>query len=91
MADGFSLEAMLDAVATAVANKLRAQPDSGGPKIQPRLLSIEQAGQYLNRSAHSVRHLISAGKLPVVKIDNRIFLDLRDLDRVIEQSKQVAI
>ena len=79
----------VEAIATGVAAKLRASPESA--RIAPRLLSIGKAGEYLSRSAHSVRHLIKAGKLPVVKIDNRIFLDIRDLDRAIEKSKQVAI
>jgi len=79
----------IEALAAAVAGKLRATSENG--KIAPRLLSIDQGGEYLSRSAHAIRHLIKAGKLPVVKIDNRIFLDVRDLDRVIEKSKQVAI
>jgi hypothetical protein len=78
----------IEAIATAVAGKL-GTPENG--KVRPRLLSIDQGGEYLSRSAHSIRHLIKAGKLPVVKIDGRIFLDIRDLDRAIENSKQVAI
>jgi hypothetical protein len=79
----------VEAIATGVAAKLRASSES--TRIAPRLLSIEQAGEFLSRSAHSVRHLIKAGKLPKVKIDGRIFLDIRDLDRIIEKSKQVAL
>jgi hypothetical protein len=79
----------IDALAAAVAGKLRASSENG--KIGPRLLSIDRGGEYLSRSAHSIRHLIKAGKLPVVKIDGRIFLDIRDLDRIIEKSKQVAL
>ena len=79
----------IEAMAGAVAGKLRGAAENG--KIAPRLLSVDQSSEYLSRSAHSIRHLIKAGKLPVVKIDNRIFLDIRDLDRAIEKSKQVAI
>jgi Helix-turn-helix domain len=79
----------IEAIAAAVAGKLRAASENG--KITPRLLSVGQGGEYLSRSAHSIRHLIKAGKLPVVKIDGRIFLDIRDLDRAIENSKQVAL
>jgi hypothetical protein len=85
----FDSEEIIDALATALAVKLRASSES--TKIAPRLLSIEQGGEYLSRSAHSVRHLIKAGKLPVVKIDGRIFLDTRDLDQTIEKSKHVAL
>jgi hypothetical protein len=79
----------IEAIASAVAGKLGTPSENG--KVKPRLLSIDQCGEYLSRSAHSIRHLIKAGKLPVVKIDGRIFLDIRDLDRAIENSKQVAI
>ena len=79
----------IEAIASAVAGKLRPSDENG--KTAPRLLSIALAAEYLSRSAHSVRHLIKAGKLPVVKIDGRIFLDIRDPDRIIENSKQVAI
>ena len=93
MQNGLNLDAFVDALAEKVADRVGARlaQANNGTTIKPRLLSIEQAGQYLSRSAHSVRHLITAGKLPVVKLDNRIFLDVRDLDRVIDESKQVAL
>jgi hypothetical protein len=85
--DPEEIEAM--AGAGAVAGKLRSAAENG--KIAPRLLSVDQGSEYLSRSAHATRHLIKAGKLHVVKIDGRIFLDIRNLDRIIEKSKQVAI
>ena len=91
MAEGINFDAVIDAFASAVAAKLRATVQAAGPKINPRLLTVELAGDYLSRSPHSVRHLIKDGRLPVVKIDNRIFLDIKDLDRIIDRSKQVAI
>jgi len=38
-------------------------------------------------SVASVRRLVWAGKLHVVKLTRRLLVDLRDLDRLIEQSK----
>ncbi|WKZ34026.1 MAG: helix-turn-helix domain-containing protein [Thermodesulfobacteriota bacterium] len=55
--------------------------------IKPRLLSIEQAAIYLGRTPGAVRELIYKGRLPMVKLDRRIHLDLNDLDRIIEQHK----
>ena len=59
----------IEAIAGAVAGKLRTSAENGA--IAPRLLSVDQSSKYLSCSAHSVRHLIKAGKLPVVKIDRR--------------------
>lgn len=81
------LEWLLDLLAERVAAKLAAQ-ESREAKIKPRLLTVSAAAEYLSRSSHSVRHLIAAGKLPVVKLDQRIFLDLKDLDRIIEGCKE---
>jgi excisionase family DNA binding protein len=61
------------------------------PASQPRrLLTVAQAGEYLGRTADSIRHLVSSGRLPVVRLDSRVFLDRVDLDRLIEDVKQIA-
>lgn len=52
-----------------------------------RLLTIKEASLYLGRSVFGVRELIWAGKLPCVRIDRRIHLDIYDLERVIEEHK----
>jgi excisionase family DNA binding protein len=60
-------------------------------KRQPprkRLLSVEEAGEYLGRSAWAVRHLIRSGSIPEVRLDRRVFIDIRDLDALIERNKR---
>ena len=52
-----------------------------------RLLTMEQAAEYLGRSKESLQHLVSSGKLPTVRSDRRVFLDVRDLDEWIEANK----
>ena len=92
MADGFNLDALIDKMAERVVARLKGQINQA-PNVhvvRPRLLTVEQAGQYLSRSSASVRHLINAGKLPVARLDGRVFLDVVDLDRIIEESKQLA-
>ncbi len=60
----------------------------GGPKIQPRLMTVAQAGEYLGRSKDGVRRLIESGKLKTIRHDRRVFLDVRDLDQAIEDAKK---
>ena len=52
-----------------------------------RLYSIEEAGEYLGRTAWAVRHLIWNGILPSVRIGRRVQVDVGDMDRLIETSK----
>jgi excisionase family DNA binding protein len=88
---GLNLDALIDAIAERVAERLRAGSSSESGTVRPRLLSVAQAAQYLGRSRESVEHLIAAGKIPTVRIDRRVFLDLIDLDRLIEDSKMGTI
>ena len=83
---------LLDVFSDLIAAKLGARlagREGGreGGKIQKRLLSVEQAAAYLGRTKEAVKHLIAAGKLPIVKTDRRVFLDVRDLDAWIEGAK----
>lgn len=52
-----------------------------------RLITLAQAADLLGMSTASVRRLIWAGKLHIVKLNRRVLVDLRDLDRLIEQAK----
>jgi len=74
----------INELAAAVAERLVGRP-------QPRLLTVDGAADYLSRSPASVRKLIHSGTLPTVRMDARTFLDIRDLDKVIESSKERAI
>ncbi len=79
-----------DPLADAIADRVlaRLEPHLRSHNSDTRLLTVERAAEYLGRSAHSVRHLCGTGKLPVVRIDGRVFLDRLDLDRVITEAKQ---
>ena len=52
-----------------------------------RLLSVEEAAHYLGRTPGAIRELIYKGRLPVVKIDRRVQVDIQDLDLLVEKSK----
>ena len=91
MNNGIDIDALLTDLAKRVAVEVRAELErSGTPNhgLQPRLLDVNQAAQYLNRSPHSVRHLIAAGKIPAVKLDQRVYVDIQDLNRAIENTKE---
>jgi excisionase family DNA binding protein len=62
------------------------------PKLHPRggdrrLLTLQEAARLLGLSTHSVRRLIWQGRLPVIRLTRRIQVDVRDLERLIEQAK----
>ena len=56
-------------------------------EIKPRLLSVKEAAVFLGRSVPSIRELVWAGSLPVVRVGRRVHLDLIDLEKWIEQHK----
>ena len=55
--------------------------------IKPRLLTVKEAAIFLGRSIPSIRELIWAGSLPIVRVGRRIHLDLPDLEKFIENHK----
>ena len=56
-----------------------------------RLYTLKEAARYLGRSDWSMRELIWAGKIPVVRGDGdrKIFLDIKDIDQYIERNKSI--
>jgi len=62
-------------------------PEGGPSRGSRRLLTLKEAAAVLGLSPYSVRRLIAAGTLPSVRLTRRIQVDLRDLERLIEQSK----
>jgi excisionase family DNA binding protein len=56
-------------------------------EIKPRLLTLKEASAYLGRSVPSIRELVWAGSLPIVRVGRRIHLDTLDLEKWIEQHK----
>jgi len=88
MADGLNIDGLLDALAKRVAAYVRAELAQDGPVgVKPRLLTVEQAATYLGRTEEAIQHMIAAAKIPTVRIDRRVFIDVRDLDRLIEEYK----
>ncbi len=63
------------------------KPKPATKDIQKRLLTIKEAAVYLGRSVCGVRELIWSGKLPYVRFDRRIHLDIHDLEKFIVENK----
>ncbi len=80
------IDPMVEAVAQRVAEKLKPMIEAC-QGVRPRLLTVRQAAEYLGRTQKATRHLVSVGGLPCVRSDNRVHLDIRDLDAWIEQNK----
>jgi excisionase family DNA binding protein len=87
-----SLYGLLEQLAAQVAKLvLDGLLRSSASTCAARLLSVEHAAAYLGRTKEATQQLIAAGKLPTVRSDRRVFIDIRDLDRWIEQHKEAGI
>lgn len=80
------IDPMVEAVAQRVAEKLKPMIEAC-QGVRPRLLTVAQAAEYFGRTVKATRHLISICSLLCVRSDNRVHLDIRDLDAWIEQNK----
>ena len=57
--------------------------------VKKRLYTMKEATEYLGLSIWSVRRLRWSGRLPSVRVQGRILIDLADMDRLIEEAKVV--
>jgi excisionase family DNA binding protein len=51
-------------------------------------VSLQEAAVVLGVSVATLRRLVWAGKLPTVRLTRRVQIDVRDLDRLIQQGKE---
>ncbi len=68
----------------APASRARLRPTLGANR---RLITLAEAAELLGMSTASVRRLVRSGKLHVVRLTRRLLVDLRDIDRLIEEAK----
>jgi hypothetical protein len=55
-------------------------------KIAPRYLDLDQAAVYLSTSIDGVRGLLRSKAFPARKIGARIYIDVRDIDKVMSDN-----
>jgi excisionase family DNA binding protein len=77
-----TVESFLSAIADAIAERLDRRQDR-----RRRLLTLDQAAEYLGTSEDTVERLVAEKKVNPVRVDRRLRFDVRDLDRLIEESK----
>ena len=80
----FDVDQLIDALAERIVAKL-AKHNAGSAGA--RLLTVEAAAEYIGRTRPGMDHLIAAGKIPTVRADRRVMIDVRDLDTWIENNK----
>jgi hypothetical protein len=63
--------------------------DEARPNSSPgrRLVSLVDAAEILGLSVASVRRLVWSGRLHIVKLNRRVLVDVKDLERLIDQAK----
>ena len=61
--------------------------------LRKRLYTLRQAAEYLGRSDWSMRELIWAGKIQVVRQEGarKIFVDIEDLNNFIDRNKSTYL
>ena len=74
-------------------NELRGAKKAQGFSypLPKRLYSLPEASVYLGRTVWSLRELIWAGLLPIVRHGKRIWVDIHDLDAYVTKNKTTYI
>jgi|HubBroStandDraft_6_1064221.scaffolds.fasta_scaffold825085_2 hypothetical protein len=77
------IKELAQALAPAVAARVQERLGNG---ISPRYLNLEQAGAYMSTTPDGVRGMLRAKRFPCKKIGGRIMIDIRDIDRAMDES-----
>jgi excisionase family DNA binding protein len=81
------LDALVSAIAAEVVRQLEPMLASLTPRvIQPALMTVKQAAEYLARSEQAIQHMIFQKQLPTVRSGRRVHLRRTDLDAWIEKN-----
>jgi len=84
---------MVTPLSKAKQNQEIKKPHGILSPVRKRLYTLKEAAEYLGRSEWSMRELLWAGKLPVVRTGGgrKIFLDIEDLNGFITQNKSIYL
>lgn len=78
---------LVQQITAQVQRNFQVQTSKAQGTLEPRLLTAEQAGDYLGRSEQAVRHLIFQRDIPVVRNGRCVRIDRKDLDVWIERNR----
>lgn len=59
--------------------------------LSKRLYTLPEAANYLGRTLWSMRELVWAGKIPIIRDGKRIFVDITDLDSYVTKNKMTYL
>jgi hypothetical protein len=82
-------EALVAAILDALLPSLRrmVRDEVVRAEVEWRWRTAEQAGELLGVSGAAVRQRVRRGQLPGHRFDGRVYLDVRDLDNLIRDSR----
>jgi excisionase family DNA binding protein len=76
-----TLAPLAEALAEAIVAKIRLELHSDEkPKLKPRYLTYETAGQFMDMPAETVRSLVKQGRLPASKDGGIVRIAVEDID-----------
>lgn len=78
-----TLDALLDALADKVAQRIQPQPQ--GRKM---LVTLKEAGEMIGRSAGAVNQLVKRGELRAIVCGRRVHLQTKEIEEWIERCKR---
>jgi excisionase family DNA binding protein len=77
------IDMLIDAIADVLIDRLECRQST-----RNRVLNAEKAAEYLGISEDQIYKLVSDRKLTPVRFDRRLRFDIRELDRLVEESMQ---
>jgi excisionase family DNA binding protein len=84
-----NLESALNVIVDAIAARLLEKISTHLP-AKKRLVSVREAAALLGCSQEAIRNKVASGELRAVRHDRHLRFDMRDLEQLIDNSKDAA-
>jgi excisionase family DNA binding protein len=90
MDNGFNLNVLLESLSELLSDRVVSKLTGRGGAVAraTRLLTVEQTAIYLGIAQETIQHMIAKGKLPTVRSERHVLIDVDDLDRWIVDNKR---
>jgi len=80
MTENDAYEALIETITARVIERI----NRSRPAASKRWLSVKEAADHIGRTTNAVYMMIRAGKVATTRIDGRVMIDARKLDRALE-------